>query len=153
MGKLKDWWKHLRRVWRKLILLWMEKADPVMDEQLQECLINFLARYRATPHTVTGQTPSELLNSRRIRTRLDLLHPNQEQVQRARGEHYMGKKFLGRKKVAARNNLRKIRGCHVQGADGRSRHNMASTRQPVKKPTSTMEHSRFHSTCQPDKRS
>ena len=58
-----------------------KKSDPVTDEQLQECLINFLARYRATPHTVTGQSPSELLNSRRIRTCLDLLHPNQEQMQ------------------------------------------------------------------------
>ena len=62
----------------------MEKANSSTGEQLQECLINFLARYRATPHTVTGQTPSEMLNSRRIRTHLDLLHPSQEQVQRAR---------------------------------------------------------------------
>ena len=37
----------------------MEKANPSTGEQLQECLINFLERYRATPHIVTGQTLSE----------------------------------------------------------------------------------------------
>ena len=72
----------------------MEKANPSTEEQLRDCLINFLARYRATPHTVTGQTPSEMLNNRRIRARLDLLHPSQEQVQRARScqeAHYNAK--------------------------------------------------------------
>ena len=62
----------------------IEKANPFSNEQLQNSLINFLARYRATPHTVTGQTPSEMLNSRRIRTLLDLLHPSQQQVQQTR---------------------------------------------------------------------
>ena len=62
----------------------IEKANPSSNEQLQNSLINFLARYRATPHTVTGQTPSEMLNSRRIRTLLDLLHPSQQQVQQTR---------------------------------------------------------------------
>ena len=69
----------------------VEKANPSTRDQLQESLINFLARYRATPHTVTGQTPSEMLNSRRIRTLLDLLHPSQQQVQQARlqqEQHY-----------------------------------------------------------------
>lgn len=62
----------------------IEKANPSTAEQLQESLTNFLARYRATPHTVTGQTPSEMLNSRQIRTLLDLLHPSQQQVQQGR---------------------------------------------------------------------
>ena len=109
----------------------MEKANPSTGEQLQECLINFLARYRATPHTVTGQTPSKMLNSRQIRTRLDLLHPSQDQVQRARLRqevHYntktkprqfeigdlrsMGKKFPRREKMASRNNQRENRECY-----------------------------------------
>ena len=58
----------------------IEKANPSSNEQLQNSLINFLARYRATPHTVTGQTPSEMFNYRGIRTLLDLLHPSQQQV-------------------------------------------------------------------------
>lgn len=35
------------------------------------------SRYRSTPHSVTKQSPSELLNGRRICTRLDLIHPCQ----------------------------------------------------------------------------
>ena len=35
-----------------------------------------LMAYRTTPQTTTGMTPSELLQGRRIRTRLDLLKPN-----------------------------------------------------------------------------
>ena len=69
----------------------IEKANPSTEQQLQDGVINFLARYRATPHTVTGQTPSKMLNSRRIRTRLDLLHPNHDQMKRARvrqEDHY-----------------------------------------------------------------
>jgi len=62
----------------------IEKANPASEEKLQESLTNFLARYRATPHMVTGQTPSEMLNSRRIRTHLDLLHPTQWQMKQAR---------------------------------------------------------------------
>jgi len=56
-------------VFRKQILL------------IQHCVTNFLAKYSATPHSVTGQTPSELLNGRRLRTLLDLLHPSQTQLQ------------------------------------------------------------------------
>ena len=52
---------------------YMDKADPHNVTELQECVINFLAGYRATPHTVTNQTPSELLNNR-MRTRLNLVH-------------------------------------------------------------------------------
>ena len=39
-------------------------------------LHEFLLTYRSTPHSVTGQTPSELLLGRRIRTRLDLVRPD-----------------------------------------------------------------------------
>ena len=68
----------------------IEKANPSSNEQLQNSLINFLARYRATPHTVTGQTP-EMLNCRRIRTLLDLLHPSQQQVRLRKEEAYNSK--------------------------------------------------------------
>ena len=36
----------------------------------------FLLHYRTTPHSVTGQSPAELMFNRKLRTRLDLLKPN-----------------------------------------------------------------------------
>ena len=39
-------------------------------------LHEFLLVYRSTPHSTTGQPPSELMFGRRIRTRLDLVHPD-----------------------------------------------------------------------------
>ena len=62
----------------------VQKANPISRTEIQDCVTNFLARYRATPHSVTGQTPSELLNGRRLRTLLDLLHPCQTQLQQAK---------------------------------------------------------------------
>ena len=38
----------------------VEKASPVSRKEVQDCVTNLLARYRVTPHSVTGQTPSEL---------------------------------------------------------------------------------------------
>ena len=55
----------------------IDKANPRTASQLQDAVIEFLAKYRSTPHTVTNSSPSELLNSRRLRTILDLLHPCQ----------------------------------------------------------------------------
>ena len=43
-------------------------------------LADFLIRYRTTPHSVTGCTPSELMLKRRIRTRLSLVKPNLAEV-------------------------------------------------------------------------
>ena len=42
---------------------------------IQERLSKFLFNYRITPHTTTGVAPCELLMKRRLRSRLDLLHP------------------------------------------------------------------------------
>ena len=58
----------------------MDKANPKTSTELQDCVVNFLARYRSTLHSVTNQSPSEMLNGRRICTRLDLLHPCQSVV-------------------------------------------------------------------------
>ncbi len=41
-------------------------------------LINYLLRYRATPHATTGKSPAELLFGRKIRTKLDLVHPRKD---------------------------------------------------------------------------
>ena len=53
----------------------VDKANPVSFSELQDCVLNFLACYRAAPHLVTDQTPSEMLKNRRMHTRLGLLHP------------------------------------------------------------------------------
>ena len=54
---------------------YVDEAYPQNITELQDCVINFLAGYQATPHT--NQTSSEFLNNRRMQTRLDLVHPCQ----------------------------------------------------------------------------
>ena len=39
-------------------------------------LATFLLAYRNTPHSTTGEAPSQLFLGRRLRTRLDLLKPD-----------------------------------------------------------------------------
>ena len=41
-----------------------------------EKLARFLLGYRTTPHTATGCTPAEILMGRRLRTRVDIIHPS-----------------------------------------------------------------------------
>ena len=55
----------------------INKADPKTASELHNAVIEFLAKYRAIPHTVTNTSFSEMLNNRRLRTTLDLLHPCQ----------------------------------------------------------------------------
>ena len=43
---------------------------------LRNKLARFLFQYRITPQTTTGVSPAELLFGRRLRSRLDALHPN-----------------------------------------------------------------------------
>ena len=54
------------------------KASLNSGLPLHRRVLNFLFTYRSTPHTTTGVSPSSLFLHRRIRTRLDLLHPNSE---------------------------------------------------------------------------
>ena len=50
----------------------MEKSTNTLRHRLDE----FLFRYRATPHSTTGETPSILMLNRQLRTRLDLIRPS-----------------------------------------------------------------------------
>ena len=43
---------------------------------IKTCFARFLFRYRYTPHTTTGLTPSELIFGRHVRTHLDLVKPD-----------------------------------------------------------------------------
>ena len=46
------------------------------DGTLESKLLRVLFKYRATPHTTTGETPSKLLMGRELKTPLDNLRPN-----------------------------------------------------------------------------
>ena len=51
----------------------IEKID---GDCLHARLQKYLLGYRVTPHSTTGKSPSELLNNRKLKTLLDLMHPN-----------------------------------------------------------------------------
>ena len=56
------------------------------DEQstnVDQALPQFLLRYRTTPHSTTGKIPAEMMFGRKIRTRLDLLHPTSDATRKA----------------------------------------------------------------------
>ena len=46
------------------------------ETDMKAKLATFLFKYRNTPHTTTGLTPSELFLGRQVRTRLTMLHPD-----------------------------------------------------------------------------
>ena len=46
------------------------------SEDRKQALDQFLLHYRTTSHGTTGKSPAEMMFGRRIRTRLDLLHPS-----------------------------------------------------------------------------
>ena len=62
----------------------INKADPKTPTQLEGSVLDFLAKYRSTPHTLTNCSPAEMLNKRRLRTTLDLLHPYQSEITQGR---------------------------------------------------------------------
>ena len=55
----------------------IDKAILKTVSQLQDEVIEFLAKYQSTLLTITNNSPSELLNNRILQTILDLLHPCQ----------------------------------------------------------------------------
>eukprot|EP00731_Ephydatia_muelleri_P006059 Em0003g307a len=77
----------------------------------QHRLAGFLLAYRTTPHATTNVAPCELLMNRKIRTRLDLLHPDIESrvaknVSRQKAVHDLhakAREFLVGQRVMLRN--------------------------------------------------
>ena len=63
----------------------MKKMDESGDTVLTK-LSRFLLAYRSTPQTTTGVTPAELLFNRRLRTRVDLDHI-QDNARRPNNSH------------------------------------------------------------------
>ena len=55
----------------------IDKAILKTVSQLQDEVIEFLAKYQSTLLTITNSSPSELLNNTILQTILDLLHPCQ----------------------------------------------------------------------------
>jgi hypothetical protein len=53
----------------------MKQTEIPISSRLSE----FLFRYRTTPHSTTGVTPSELLLGKKLRTILDMVHPDVRQ--------------------------------------------------------------------------
>ncbi len=78
----------------------LKKAILVGKDDPRSCdhkLASFLLSYRSTPHSVTGVSPSVLLNGRRIKTVLDILKPDLGDTVRKRKEvqksvHYVSSK-------------------------------------------------------------
>ena len=74
-------------------------------------LANFLLTYRSSPHATTGVTPCSLFLKRQIRTRFDLLKPDQEshvaekqsQQKGAHDKHARSRQFSVGQSVMARN--------------------------------------------------
>ena len=54
----------------------MSKTSGADEDSLNRALYSFLLAYRRAPHTTTGQSPSDVIFGRPIRTRLDLLRPD-----------------------------------------------------------------------------
>ena len=53
-----------------------KNAVKKLDGPIEVRLSKFLFKYRITPQTTTGVSPAQLLMGRRLRTHLDLLHPD-----------------------------------------------------------------------------
>lgn len=80
-----------------------------MEGPIQCRLDRFLLHYRITPQTTTGESPAKFLMGRRLRTRLDLIHPDatdkivQKQEKMANSDQKKERVFNKGDKVYAKN--------------------------------------------------
>lgn len=102
---------------RSVQILKQALLKQVLDQEKGPCTVqhrlsNFLLKYRATPHSVTGVSPAELFLKRPVRTRLSLLKPNlnrkvSRQQERQKTYHDKGRtqtrSFERNQKVRVRN--------------------------------------------------
>ena len=58
-----------------------------MEGHLHERIPRFLLQYRITPQTTTGQSPAQLLMGRKLKTVLDLIHPDLSKKVQDKQEH------------------------------------------------------------------
>ena len=63
-----------------------EGMKKMKEGTIQTKLSRFLFKYRITPHSTTGQAPSELMFGRRLHTHFDNLHPDLNNKVRASQE-------------------------------------------------------------------
>ena len=88
-----------------------ESMKRLKEGTVETRLARFLLKYRVTPHSSTGTSPSELMMGRRLRTQLDLLCPDtgrnvqqsQERQKRAHDSHAKPRHFKVDDTVYARN--------------------------------------------------
>jgi len=59
----------------RMVRVFKESLKSTVEGDIETRLCRLLFRYRITPHTLTGQSPSELLFKRRIRSPLSQLRP------------------------------------------------------------------------------
>ena len=60
----------------RVVQTFKEGMKKLTDGSLETQLARFLFRYRLTPQSVTGVSPTELILGRLLRSQLDLLHPD-----------------------------------------------------------------------------
>jgi hypothetical protein len=53
-----------------------EGLDKLKSGTMEAKVARFLFRYRNTPHSTTGKSPAEMMFGRRVKTHLDLMHPD-----------------------------------------------------------------------------
>ena len=70
----------------RMVRVLKESLKRVKQGDIDKRLSRLLFCYRITPHTLTGQSPSELLLGRRVRSALSLLRPNLQDAVKGRQE-------------------------------------------------------------------
>ena len=68
------------QVTQKDLQPYFRHQNKLTGKDMKTSLRNFLARYRVTPHCSTGITPCELLMKRHLRTKLDLIQPTSQSL-------------------------------------------------------------------------